>query len=114
MEIKPGSVVFAEVHLGDQSKIRPGIVVDSEDGRIRLILGSTKKTTSREEQFVIISNQDDKRAMGIQETTGFEVHHRTVVWVGEKMVTKVVGFIPKSVEKRIGAALMYARMNRMI
>ena len=112
-KIEPGNVVFVLAHYGSSTKLRPAVVIESDDSSVYVLLGSTKNLLN-EPQTVVVSTEHDLKAMGLKYHTQFRWGCGGDQRVSLNNVQRVVGVAPEAVTNMIGQAWANAKFSRII
>jgi hypothetical protein len=112
-KLVPGCVVYAFVHYGSQTKVRPAIVIEVQDDRVYLLLGSTKGLVN-DPTTVIVSEEVALKSMGLRFHTQFHWGGGGNQWVSVRNVERIIGNTPSDVLQGVGVAWANAKFNRVV
>lgn len=107
------AVLWVRCTLGGQTKTRPAIAIDAEDGMVQVVLGTSQMWDERKRALEVTSKHEIAE-LGLLKPTRFEFCCRTVVWASACNIEKVCGKLSKSMEQRLALAYMHAKRERMI
>lgn len=118
VKFAPGTSVYADAPMQDGRGFaaHPCIVIQEEDDRVQVIIGSSQKATEgalKAGEF-LVSDEAEREALGLsslpsgKKATRYSFNRHSMVWMPKDLVKEVIGSAPKSVLARMFKAAVAA------
>lgn len=118
IKLAPGTSVYAEAPMQDGRGFasHPCIVIQEDDDRVQVIIGSSQKATEGALKLgeFLVSDRSEREALGLTSLPGnkpatrYSFNRHSMVWMPKNLVKEVLGSAPKSVLARMFKAAVAA------